>query len=263
MSLTPVFKKSRKNTLQRNNLVLGNASSCISRCAECTVSRAGLCGYLDLNDFIKISADTDIKSLPAIRQVPNSDRHGEFAILINGYVRVSHQRADGHRQVINLVCPGELIELSQQTEYFEIESATDVQICNFQSGDISELLVESHRFRRVVLAARHRAADRLRNHVWALGALRPAERIVLFMINSCGTMPWQALPCGGGILTMQLARADIAAYLGTTVETLCRVIGKLDSAGMIRATDPRHFEIPDLGSLARYGRVAHYVDKKL
>jgi CRP/FNR family transcriptional regulator len=210
-----------------------------------------------------LSARVGTQTIPAGRPLDFCEEQMRFAVLVSGILRISRQQADGRRQIIGLFFPGDLIEFSQVTDYVEIEAATDARICSFHRSGIADLLASSHDIRMALLAARQQMADRMRAHVWVLGALNPAERIALFLASSCSNMPWQPLPSGGRILTMQLPRADIADYLGTTVETLCRVIGKLDETGLIKARDHRHFEIPDLSCLRHFGRTGQPIDAAL
>ena len=66
-------------------------------------------------------------------------------------------------------------------------------------------------------------------------------------------MPYTPLPEGGGLLTVELPRADIADLLGITVETISRVTRRLEAEGIIRIRTAQSFEIPDLGRLVRIG----------
>ena len=221
-------------------------------CASCPVHLSGFCGGLHADEFHQLSARASTQFIPADSRLTVNNDRAQFAMVVAGFFRVSRHSVDGHRQIIGLICPGEPIEFSQVTKYVEIEAATEAQICRIHPASAAGLLMESHGFRRSVLWARQRMAERMREHAWALGRLNAAERIALFLVDSCGCMPWQPLPSGGGILTMRLSRADIADYLGTTAETLCRVIGALDNIGLIRVRDCRHFEIPDLALLGRF-----------
>ncbi|WP_167767264.1 Crp/Fnr family transcriptional regulator [Jannaschia formosa] len=202
-----------------------------------------------------MSVHADTRMILAGRPLDVGDQQEPLAVLVSGFLRIARQRADGRRQIAALICPGDLIEVSQMTDFMEIEAATDATICTIPRSRAAGILTSSHPFRRALLAARQRMADRMREHVWALGALHPAGRMALFLVNSSSIMPWQALPSGGGILTMELGRADIADYLGTTAETVCRVVGRLDEMGLIRARDHRHFEIPDLRRLGRFAGI--------
>ena len=69
-------------------------------------------------------------------------------------------------------------------------------------------------------------------------------------------MPWEPLPGGGGVLDLDLPRADIADLLGTTIESISRISRKFHREGLIRIVDPRRFAIPDLARLARRGSLA-------
>jgi CRP/FNR family transcriptional regulator len=50
---------------------------------------------------------------------------------------------------------------------------------------------------------------------------------------------------------LPLTRADIADYLGLTIETVSRQITRLKSAGTIRLLDNRLFVVPDMSELVK------------
>jgi CRP/FNR family transcriptional regulator len=55
-------------------------------------------------------------------------------------------------------------------------------------------------------------------------------------------------------ITLRLTRAEIGNYLGMTLETVSRVLGRLANAGLLAFADPgrRELAIPDVGALADY-----------
>ncbi|MGY6705610.1 Crp/Fnr family transcriptional regulator [Roseinatronobacter sp.] len=224
-------------------------------CSQCPVRRTGFCGRLKDADHLEMSNRKRLIAFPANRSLAQSGVLGPFSILVSGYIRTTHHRADGRRQVVGLTSPGELIEAAQRRENIDLEAATDIRVCQIHPASRSNVLSSSHEFRQAIFKERQIKVEWLRDQVWTIGAQQPAERVAGFLLSCRNFMPWQPLPFGGGVLTMELQRSDIAAFLDTTVETLCRVIRKLHSDGLIRAHDARHLEIPDLSRLAEFAGV--------
>ena len=246
-------------TVANAEMSRGSGTPRAPACVGCPVHHSGFCDVLSDAALCDLSVRASTQTIPAGRTLALSDKPAQFVIVLAGVLRLCRHRADGHRQIFGLIFPGELVEFSQMRDFVAIEAATDALACRIFPTSFNDLLTTSHGFRSAVLAARQQMTDRWREHAWVLGTLPPAERIALFLVNSCANMPWQPLPSGGGILTMQLPRPDIADYLGTTVETFCRVMGKLNDAGLVRSHGPKHFEIPNLlrlGRFVRTGRLA-------
>ena len=55
----------------------------------------------------------------------------------------------------------------------------------------------------------------------------------------------------GGFVELPITRADMADYLGLTIETVSRQFTRLKTMKLINIIDKRHIEIPDLDALAQ------------
>lgn len=55
--------------------------------------------------------------------------------------------------------------------------------------------------------------------------------------------------------TLPLTRADIADYLGLTIETVSRQITRLKTEGLIQVTSNREIIIPNLTTLSQVGEI--------
>ncbi|MFN4129684.1 MAG: Crp/Fnr family transcriptional regulator [Paracoccaceae bacterium] len=146
--------------------------------------------------------------------------------------------------------PGEL------SENITAVAATPAVVCLVRAGKYHDFLQRSHDFRKQIYLQTRAKRDRARHLAFTIGNLGPEQRISAFYASCTGCMPWQPLPDGGGILSMEYERQDIAALLSTTVETVCRVLRRLDTAGVIRLRDSRHIEIRDLGKLLAHAGLA-------
>lgn len=178
-------------------------------------------------------------------------RVSKVGIVLEGYLRFQRYGRDGRRQILNLTVPGDLFghESLGQTGY-TLEAATDVVLCCFDRNTFDRLLCEDRSLRHALY--RHRAAqiERLRWLTWTIGVLRPDERLVAFLLNATGFMPFQPMPDGGGILTVAISRRDIADLLATTTETLCRVLKGLEREGILEMIDPARIRLFDRDTLA-------------
>jgi CRP/FNR family transcriptional regulator len=217
------------------------------------VRGSGLCAALDEPVRRELSRRASVARLPAgVTLCPAGEEMPYFAILASGYLRSVRYGAGGERQVVGLTLPGEPV-VPGRPRLAELETATPVRLCRIERGTYERLIRLNGGLRREVYAQARGELDRLRWIAWTLGALRPEERIAAFLVAATGFMPWQPLAGGGGVLSVELGRADIADLLGTTVETLSRTTRRLHREGLIVIRDPWHFAIPDAARLAPPG----------
>lgn len=223
-----------------NNMVPVSCYTCIARVT-------GFCAALDENMHARLTSRQSWLDLPANHQLPCENPSGSYAgVLVRGYLRVVHYAEDGGRQIVDLRCPGEFIGFrGLNTDRLVLETATKVRICRFDDGEYNRLITSRPDFRRIVYAQVKSEIDRLRHFTWSIGALDPKARLAAFLVLATRFMPWRPLTGGGGILTIELPRADIADLLGTTIESISRITQKMARDGVIRIHDPRHLEIFD------------------
>lgn len=224
-------------------------------CVCCPVRLKGFCSALGRAGIVRISTSATKLRLRANDVI---GRAGAFPasenIILSGYVRTVHYSLNGARQVVGLNTPGDFISPRPGTnDDVIIEAATAVQLCRFDHHRFQRMVGDNHLLRLQVYRSERSSAERTRRFAWLLGGFRPEDRLRLFLAGARDCMPWQPLPTGGGILTMELPRSDIADLLGTTFETISRVTHRLHRSGLIRIRDPRHFEIPDPDRLAHVG----------
>lgn len=152
--------------------------------------------------------------------------------------------ADGRRQVISFAFPGDLIGFGHGPEYrFDCEALSNARVqviprMSFLSAarerpDLGERLLE--------IAASQVAG--MQDHSMLLGRKTAAERIATFLVELVERSGQEEdAPVR---LQLPMTRADIADYLGLTVETVSRNITKLKvkriislpSLGMVTVLD--------------------------
>ncbi|WP_127904402.1 helix-turn-helix domain-containing protein [Solirhodobacter olei] len=157
------------------------------------------------------------------------DRAGNIFTVTSGAVRLSHLLADGRRQVLAFCMPGEVFGFAQDGIY------------SFFAEAIEDCSVVAHSPQEV------RAADNLnaalsslfsaQSHMLVLGRQCAAERLASFLLDMAKRQR------GRRCVELSMSRADIADYLGLTVETVSRGLGKLQKDGVILLHSARCIEI--------------------
>lgn len=224
-------------------------------CDICGLRGGAFCGRIAGGTLARLVDRRGRLDFAANHQLPfDSSLKDCLGVVQLGYLRLVHYTQDGNRRLVGLKCPGEFVGLQfHKTERLVLETATEARICRFDPAEYRRLMATDSGFRRLAYAQVRSEIDRLHYFSWSLAALSPRERLAGFLVLAARLMPWQPLAAGGGVLSMELSRLDIADLLGTTVETISRTTRKMARDGLIAIRDPQHFEIPCLDDLARLG----------
>lgn len=222
------------------------------QCAECPVRDIAVCAGLD------DAERRDLARLGRRRRFARGetvfaagDDSMACATLVSGALKLARIDAQGTERLLGLVYPaGFLARLFAPTLDYSAIALTDAELCLFPRGDVEREMRSHPGFMERVLAA---TTDQLaqshalieligRNGVRA----RLAGLLCLLVDQHCDGLAHKDLR-----LELPLGRGDMAALLGTTIETISRQIGALEADGVIRRDGLRHLVIRDVGMLRR------------
>ncbi|RIK85779.1 MAG: transcriptional regulator [Hyphomicrobiales bacterium] len=159
-------------------------------------------------------------------------KSGNLYMVEFGAVRVYRLLADGRRQISAFHLAGEAFGFeTDSTHHFFAEA-----IC---ATGIRVLRLSSFRDERAgeLLPMALRGLVRTQEHLLVLGRQNAVERVAAFIADMSerqGGLPQVELP---------MSRADIADYLGLTIETVSRVFTRLKHKDVIRLPNLRSVEI--------------------
>jgi CRP-like cAMP-binding protein len=220
------------------------------RCRFCAMRGAALC---------RAMAETrpSLSSVPTVRRFSKGQvifEHGAapgLGVMTRGYARRSTMRVDGKRILLELAVPGDILTgLPGHGFACDLEAATEVEICFYDSGALQWIMAHNHRaasqLLREVEDQHHRQLDAL----WQYGGLTSRERIIAFLVAATAFMPVETLPDGGLVLSMEIDRRDWADLTNTAVETISRTLRYLEEKRLVTALSPYRFRITDLTRLA-------------
>ena len=150
--------------------------------------------------------------------------------IVQGILKLYKLLPDGRRQIMGFVSTDKLIGFSDEDAYeYTAEALTEVRLCRYSRAQFDRLLDEVPGFARRVLSARSRDLNSAQDQMLLLGRKTAMERIATFLLN-LGKMQQKT---GGTLLHLPMTRADIADYLGLTIETVSRTLTKLKHDGII------------------------------
>ncbi len=183
----------------------------------------------------------------------SGDPFVKLYVLNSGIVKQVTTTPDGRQQITGFRFRGDWIGLEGMD--------SGVHQCDAVALDTGEVwsfrydaLLEAALRQPALLLALHRAMSgtivRERASLMSVCTLPSDARVADFLHY------WaESLACRGlrtDHITLRLTRAEIGNYLGMTLETVSRVLGRLVAAGLIAFADPgrRELAIPDVGALA-------------
>ena len=150
-----------------------------------------------------------------------------FVKIRSGIVAVSRTLDDGRRQIVAVRAPGDCVGyLDNDGKYaFEGQALTDVEACAFDRRGFDAFAAKHPDLAAAVSEALSAALKQSGQDMLALGQLRSTERVAHFLAEIDTLYRQRAV--SSGPLSLKMNRTEIADYLGLTIETVSRAIGKL------------------------------------
>jgi CRP/FNR family transcriptional regulator len=225
------------------------------QCVLCDARRKGICGALDddqLATFDRVSHRVVLES--GAELVGDAERFDHFAILLSGVVKLTKTLSDGRQQIVGLqFAPDFLGRPFRSESNLNAEAATEISVCIVPKPAFERMMLESPELERRLYRQALDELDQARDWMVALGRKTASEKIASFllMIARC------VQPAAGQASTsfdLPLTRADIADFLGLTIETVSRQLTRLRRDKIIAMTGTRRITVPNLARLeARAG----------
>ena len=226
-------------------------------CDACIGRTLNLCRPLD---------DSRLQQLLSLGGVRHWKRHetlfragdpmGAFFKIRKGIVAVSHTLDDGRRQIVALRAPGDCVGyLDENGAYaFEGEALTDVEACAFDRRKFDVFASQHPDLAAALAEALSSALKQTGVLTLVLGQLRSTERVAHFLAE-ISVLYEERHVSAAQPLTLYMGRNEIADYLGLTIETVSRSIGKLKSRNIIALVESGEVVILDFNRLREAGKV--------
>jgi CRP/FNR family transcriptional regulator len=173
--------------------------------------------------------------------------------VVTGVLMLYKLLADGRRQVVELLGPGDMFGYSLEDSY-DCSAETLVN-CSVLAFDRSAF-ERSPALLRTLNRCMQAQMGALREHAMLLGRKSALERVASFLLRCVSTRgahacvgPRQNGECADVHLTM--TRQEIADYLGLTIETVSRAFSELRRRGILVTDKPEEVRITDVRRVCR------------
>jgi CRP/FNR family transcriptional regulator len=226
------------------------------RCQDCNVRDHGICAVLTATELRQLA-----RSARHTRHDPGDpllDERGtitSYANVTDGVVKLSRLLSDGRQQVVGLqFAPDLLGRLFASEHTVTVEAASAVDLCRVPKAVLEGVVAGSADLKQRLLHQSLQDLDDARDWMVTLGRKDAQQRVASLLLLVARRSGAAAGDADRVVFELPLTRADMADFLGITLETVSRQLSKLRHAGVIEIVNHRHVTVPDLARLgARAG----------
>jgi CRP/FNR family transcriptional regulator, anaerobic regulatory protein len=227
-------------------------------CQPCEARHRGLCGALDPIQLVALAKTSSKHSIePGAELIGDSESVERFSNVLAGVVKLTKTLSDGRQQIVGLQFAPDFIGRPFKIEsVLNAEAATEVSLCSFPKSAVERMMKESPELEHRLLRQTLRELDEARDWMVTLGRKTAGEKVASFLLLIARNIDPAAASDGATArFDLPLTRADIADFLGLTIETVSRQLTKLRTEGVIRIENNRHVSVDDITRLeARSGQ---------
>lgn len=229
-------------------------------CRRCEIRHLAFCGALDPKNLDEIQEIMQIRHINAGEHVINEgdDATAVFNIAA-GTIKLYKLLQDGRRQITGFLQPGDFCGIATDGTYaYSAEALEPSEICSMPRKKLEAVFGRHPELERRLLAIISHELSVAQDQMLLLGRKTATERLAAFLLRQSERnerLRWPADP-----VHLPMSRADIADYLGLTIETVSRTFTKLREEGAIRLPGKTVVELADierLRALAEGGDATH------
>lgn len=228
-------------------------------CQSCEARHGGICGALSPGQLVELSKHTQRTAHPRDAQLAaNDDNTESYSNILGGVVKLTKLMPDGRQQIVGLqFAPDFLGRPFSGYSATIAEAATDVRICSFPKSVIEKIIQETPEMEHRLHEQHMRELDEARDWMLTLGRKTAVEKVASFLYLIASHIDPERKPTEGNVeIDIPLKRADIADFLGLTIETVSRQLTNLRKRGVITIEDRKSITISDMELLAHVANVS-------
>jgi len=227
-------------------------------CRSCEARHKGVCGALNPDQLVTLSKQSSKYHAASGEELIGDSEHvGTYSNILAGVVKLSKMLPDGRQQIVGLqFAPDFLGRPFKSESALNAVAATGVSLCSFPKSAIDRMIKEVPELEHRLLKQTLNELDEARDWMLTLGRKTAAEKVASFLhLVATHIDPEASVGTGAVTYDLPLTRADIADFLGLTIETVSRQMTKLRKDGIIEIEHSRQITIPDIRRLERHANI--------
>lgn len=201
------------------------------RCEICSFRAYSICRVLD-----------EVEEMPEIANIAHEQRYAPGSLLMeegrqavdffsisSGTLKLYKLLPDGRRHIIGFAGRGDFLGLTNGLHYtYSAEVLESTRMCRFPRLELNNLFDRYPHLQKQLLKEATNIIVASQEQMVLLGRKTAREKVASFLLNRLGTMEQE-----NNQVSLPMTRADIADYLGLTMETVSRTLGWLKNKGFI------------------------------
>lgn len=222
-----------------------------TKCTACSTRHDGMCDAITERDLGRLSAAAVVMRVePGRRFIGEGGMAEDFFTVTEGTVRLVKALPDGRQLISAFASPGDFLGLSLWDHYaYSAEAIDAVRLCRFSRARLHHLIDDFPALEKRLLQMTSNELVLAQERMLLLGRKTAPERLASFLVMRAG----KAGPSAAGEpvqVPLPMSRADIADYLGLTVETVSRTLTKMKADRLIEATSVTGIAVCNMAKLA-------------
>ncbi|MHA1113170.1 MAG: helix-turn-helix domain-containing protein [Alphaproteobacteria bacterium] len=209
------------------------AEAAANPCAACEIRDLSFCAVLSPTELERLRAITTDLRVEAHRTIVSETEPADHLFNVTaGAVKLYKLLMDGRRQITGFLFPGDFLGVALNDRYvYSAEAITPVSMCRYDRARLEGLLDEMPALEKRLLGITANELVAAQDQMVLLGRKTAQERVASFLLD----LSRRASRRGQAPdpIYLPMTRADIADYLGLTVETVSRTFSRLRKLGVI------------------------------
>lgn len=219
-------------------------------CAACDVRDLSVCSALEIKDLHRLDGILSLVRVGTGQMVFfEGDPAEHLFVLTDGCIKLYKLLADGRRQITGFLLPSDFLGLAMRAQYaYTAEAVVRSSLCRFPKTKLEALMEEFPALEKRLLGVASNELASAQDQMLLLGRKTAQEKLASFL----HTLSLRAVARGAAAdrIDLPMGRADIADYLGLTVETVSRCFTRLRKQKMIDFMTPQMVMIRDPGEIS-------------
>ncbi len=237
-------------TLPKAEPLPARAANCaVVDCSVCEVRHLVFCAALkdeEIGSLARLASRRRVTANELLFQ--EGDPADDVFNLVAGTLKLYKLLPDGRRQITGFLFPGDFLGLASRHGYsYAAEAVSDCVLCRFPRLRLEALFRAYPGIESRLFAYANDELAAAQEQMLLLGRKTAIERVASFLnrLAQRGGEPGQ----GAEGLPLPMSRADIADYLGLTIETVSRTFTRLKEQRLIDLPSPRSLVVTNAAAL--------------
>jgi CRP/FNR family transcriptional regulator len=220
-------------------------------CVSCEARHRGVCGALAPDQLMTLAKTSRRQNFAEGAELAGeATRVDTYANVLSGVVKLTKSLSDGRQQIVGLQFAPDFLGRPFKAESdTSATAATAVSLCSFPKSALERMIRESPELEHRLLEQALKELDDARLWMLTLGRKGAAEKVASFLLLIARNANPEASPGAPIQFELPLTRADIADFLGLTIETVSRQLTRLRAERVIRIDNNRHVTVESLARL--------------